>query len=687
MIIPDNNQINFIVMESVMKRRNVLGLDILPSRDAFYGVILDENGIKIWEGTLTRNELPKLITAYKVDRIAIDNIFELYPSQEEIISFLRKNKVRLIQVTGVPGRMKKLSQITAELGLWRGGKLSPRDAARLSAILAINGIGAEVSIFDDLTEIIISRTRSLGEGGQHQSKYARVIAAAIHSATKEVEDKLQKANIGYDIFRHEGDYGLKGAKILAYAPFSKVKNIIGEYHGSLFRVELRPVEHQRLIFLGHKRLTLSKRYVICGIDPGETVAIAILDLNGKPLKIISRKFMAVSEILEEIYELGKPIIIAADVPKIPQLIEFLASKTGAIIIKPQSTLSNVEKNNIVNELGYEISNVHERDALVAAFLAYNKYKPILQKIDKILSYFPLKLESDEIKKDVIFGLSIKEAIQKHFWKEINKIIELRSEKIHERKSAREKKLIDNINKLSKRLAKSYAERNKLLKKIDELRTEISLKDSEIRRLQDIIDRLQMKKRRISEEEIRRLGIIKLKELEEQNRSLKALIRKLRAEINFLQNVINNLQKIVMKGPDEIVIKSLNALTMDDIELLEKTYLIIPEDVIIIHSWERASQKALRYLKKKGVNIIIALDEPPKSIVEESKKIEVNILYLEDFEDIDLSGDVIIISKEVLSKALRRAARREMSDIDAMYDYLEEIVTDLRKRKISREKVE
>ena len=48
----------------------------------------------------------------------------------------------------------------------------------------------------------------------------------------------------------------------------------------------------------------SKPWLIVGIDPGTTVAYAILDLNGTVIKTLSKKELDLSSLITEIIKLG-----------------------------------------------------------------------------------------------------------------------------------------------------------------------------------------------------------------------------------------------------------------------------------------------------------------------------------------------------------------------------------------------
>lgn len=65
----------------------------------------------------------------------------------------------------------------------------------------------------------------------------------------------------------------------------------------------------------------AKNPIIVGFDPGLTVGLAILDLNGNLLFLDSFKEISKSEIITKIMELGRAILIATDVENPPKAVK------------------------------------------------------------------------------------------------------------------------------------------------------------------------------------------------------------------------------------------------------------------------------------------------------------------------------------------------------------------------------
>lgn len=63
------------------------------------------------------------------------------------------------------------------------------------------------------------------------------------------------------------------------------------------------------------------RYLIVGMNPGIQAAIATLDLDRNLLALSSSRQMAMSDVIEAIYRVGKPLVIASDVHEMPFSVE------------------------------------------------------------------------------------------------------------------------------------------------------------------------------------------------------------------------------------------------------------------------------------------------------------------------------------------------------------------------------
>ncbi|MGC8647849.1 MAG: DUF460 domain-containing protein [Candidatus Micrarchaeia archaeon] len=148
-----------------------------------------------------------------------------------------------------------------------------------------------------------------------------------------------------------------------------------------------------------------KIYIIVGIDPGKTVGIACIDLEGRVL-LLSHKYFASEEwIIWQINQVGTPVIIASDKPEHSSLVDKTNAAFNSRLFYPQRVLRAYEKRELSK--GLNIKNVHERDAYVAAKKAFNTYKSKFMQIDSSVE----AQRRDEIKAKVIKKFSISEALE------------------------------------------------------------------------------------------------------------------------------------------------------------------------------------------------------------------------------------------------------------------------------------
>jgi len=130
----------------------------------------------------------------------------------------------------------------------------------------------------------------------------------------------------------------------------------------------------------YKLIGDSIRPIICGIDPGATVGLAFLDLDGKVLDIGSGKNLSVNDIIWEIGQRGDLLILASDRYPLPRTVKKISAAFQCKVYYPEEPLSKREKEELTR--GYRNLNNHERDALAAALKAYNFFSHKLRQIKK-----------------------------------------------------------------------------------------------------------------------------------------------------------------------------------------------------------------------------------------------------------------------------------------------------------------
>lgn len=121
-------------------------------------------------------------------------------------------------------------------------------------------------------------------------------------------------------------------------------------------------------------------YIIAGIDPGSTVGIALLDLNGGKLGTYSFSG-GLSEAVRTIERHGTPSIIACDVTPVPDMVARAASYFSCRLYVPQRQIREDDKRKVAS--GALTQNAHERDAYTAAVYAYRASANRLRQIDAL----------------------------------------------------------------------------------------------------------------------------------------------------------------------------------------------------------------------------------------------------------------------------------------------------------------
>lgn len=331
---------------------------------------------------------------------------------------------------------------------------------------------------------------------------------------------------------------------------------------------------------------MNERLLIVGIDPGTTVAFAALDLDGNIIKLFSQKEFPLSSLIEQIIELGKPILVGCDVSPGPTFVEKFATKTGARLIDPETDLAVEEKKSLVKKFESKIENNHQRDALSSALYAYKIFSPLLEKIDRVLKkekkeHLSQKVKELLLKKEISIKASI-DIIEKPSVPEVKIIKRVIEEKLHSKKDfldlydklkKKEKEIIllNNLNRELKKQAKeSQNKLNFLLRKIPKPSKRIKQK-------------LSFKEKRIDFFAI---------ELEKQ----KLKVQDLKKEIDDLNQFISNLN-------NNFLLKKIDNLGYNEFEAKNKKLNIQKNDILIVNDLDIYSQKIIDLLKNKNIIIL------------------------------------------------------------------------------------
>ena len=381
----------------------IFGVDIVKgssrSREAPRYALVVLNGEIERYPSISRFKLLRMIRQYRPDVLAVDSVQELAPNRKELIAFLRRlpPEVRLVQVTG-----NEHQQPLTRLGKERGiafNPLVPEEEAFACACLAAMGVGYVVSVFEDRTVIKVSRARSPGRGGWSQNRYRRKVQGKVREKVREIEQKLRGTD--YELRLTEGFGGLVNGTFVVNSRRADLG-----LHSSReedVQVTVTSVEKDKIEYVPLERK--GREHLIVGVDPGTTIAVAALNLDGELKGLMSSRVMSVPDVVGYIREKGKPVVIATDVVPPPATVEKIKRSFKATLFVPNERIAVDEKVKLAQPYGY--ANDHERDALAAAVKAYNAYKNKFAQIDrKTPSHM-----ADDVKAMAIGGKAIDAAIE------------------------------------------------------------------------------------------------------------------------------------------------------------------------------------------------------------------------------------------------------------------------------------
>lgn len=598
--------------------------------------------LNVKEGDVThhtmvrRHKILRMVHQDRPSIIAVDNVFELAANKKELIHFLERlpKNVKLVQVTGGL-HQKPLVRLAREHGM-TFNQFNPNEEAEVCAHLANLGVGCEVSLFEDVTKIKVSRARSLGRGGWSQNRYRRKVHGAVKVKSREVESILQKAaKNGEFTYTSKIVEGFGGYVRCEFTVNTRRDNVpIYRSTNADFQVNIKGVERDKIKYIPLKMP--KRRFTIVGIDPGTTVGVAILSLDGELLLLKSSRGMSHDEVVKLIAEYGKPVIVATDVIPTPAAVEKIRRRFNAIIGTPATQFRADEKITLSRPFGY--SNDHERDALAAALYTFKNYKNVFSRIEKKV---PQNVDIDQVRSNVIRGDSIEEAIEKVV--SASKGLAT-SGVVHEKvtenatdEDAQRTKMIENLKqkKIQIRHLQEY---------VLELKTDVSSKDAKIKKLQSKIG----KNKREAYKKIR--TNIELQIRDNKISILKVDLNGTKKALNSARNQIKKLKqirKMEIKG-EGIPVKIISSFTKEAIERTAEMYGIKRGDVVYLEDPSGGGTTAASILIDAGVRAVIVSDE--LSHVASDSFFEGNIPVLSGIH-IQRVEDFAIVDPEMLNSAI------------------------------------
>ncbi len=668
-----------------------VGADILPqstvSSGTHYAVcVYDATNKKIIQKYEKAN-LQKLIGIVKSSQatyFASDNIYELVksPSQIPHLCLQLLPITKLVQVTGSPMHgFTSLPRLMKQNGLDVSGKLSPLAAAEACAILSSRKLGYIIEPFEDETKIIVSRSRSKGPGGWSQKRYGRSMDTSVNQEAKKIERILIEQHFDFDKRASRSKFGAQKVVFSVYTPIAEISKLVKKQRGELCQVQINPVNKERVEFIPLSQQIKKKsslRRLIVGIDPGLTVGLSIMDLNGKILKIKSIREASRGQVIREITQYGKPSLVCVDVYPYPGYVEKVASTLNARLYTPRSVMTVAEKNEIARKLamqhGIIIRNAHQRDALASAYKGYNRFKDEFENIERKFRDQYDKSLRDEIKDFIVKGKSITEAIN-----DIDQSL------------AEEKPIVKKQVKPETEIV-TPPDVSKLQKQIDDIQEQLDWERNkntelytELKNLEEAIEKMQMRLdegRTEYSEQIQREKAYIIKE--NQISHLQEKIKHLETEIDHSADLIADLKRVawLRGGKGWFPLKVIRKFTQEEIEKTANNYTLGPGDIVLIlDTTGGGAQTADKLLSHRIKAIIGNIDQFSYNAKKQLSESQIPLVNSEEVEIIRID-EIAVIKEDTLNKLIGEA-RSEIDIIvtEKKETFLDSLVDEYRRERV------
>ncbi len=558
--------------------------DVRGDSPSYALVVYD--GEEMDRDVVSYRKLRRLIERDEPTFVATDNMYELAADKNALVNFLGSlpDETRLVQVTGAE-RPEPLSRVASRHGVPYGKK--PMREAEAAARLAAMNVGQEVSAFSDTTRVKVSRGRSTGKGGWSADRYTRRIHGSVKEHSRKVESELRSAGLDYE---------------------REVTEKYGGYSNATFDVEARPsdipvssrrsgdtrVEVERLRRDGIEFEPLAKRrdHVIVGIDPGTTTAVAMTDLDGTLLDVLSTRTADTADVIEWIIERGRPVIVAADVTPMPETVEKFRRSFDAAGWTPERDLPVDEKQHRTREDGYD--NDHQRDAMAAAFFAFDSHE---DQFDRIARKVPPGMSRGEVTARVVANDESVESVLRDL-SDDPEPEEEESEHTVRELSAEEKR-IKQLESQVERLQSHTTELNETVEERDERIEELETELSDTRRE----ERQNARERRDISRLLRENNRLE-DELDDRDDKIEELEGKLARLKKLWKLDHSNFSDVSEKQAGLVAVKPVAKFTNDAIDAAHESYGLAEGDVVYLRDASGAGRSTAERLADIGPRVVL-----------------------------------------------------------------------------------
>lgn len=412
----------------------------------------------------------------------------------------------------------------------------------------------------------------------------------------------------------------------------------------------------------------TKKWTIVGLDPGLTVGMAILDLNGNIIVLKSFKEASFSLLIREIIKHGRTAIVATDVYPPPKMVKKLSTSLNSKIHSPPKVMTIESKNEMVDEFvrlnssNFSPNNAHQRDALAAAIKTYKNYEKKFNQIDKRSEAEELSYEEvEEIKYLFINGTPITKAfkileesknlpvIESNF----NDLI-LNNELLNnsENDDLDSDASIIKLKKILKRqetqiknqeaIIKSLRDKNKLLKnKVQKQKRELYKAKFKLEKVhQDYSDEILLEKQVASK-------ITIINKIKDSLNKEKALRKELEEKLKAIDEV-----KSIEITDEDVPVKIIKSFTREGINESHQQWNIRKGDVVFLSNSGGGGSQTASLLAQFDLRAIIFSDKMPHQAREVLEDEEIPLIKSSSIE-IEFSENLARVKSESLNNEIKK----------------------------------
>ena len=288
-----------------------------------------------------------------------------------------------------------------------------------------------------------------------------------------------------------------------------------------------------------------------------------------------------SSVIEALYRVGKPLVIASDVQEMPYSVEKIRRAFSAVAYTPRQDTSVDSK--LALTAGHPYENVHERDALAAALDANLQYQ---HKFRNLIKRVPPGHDLDEVRARVIRGQALDQVlVDLHAVVPVTPAEEAPAAPVQARHDERVRVLDGIVKRL-----RTY---------VAELQEEIKAKEYEIHRLQARLRNMNDRR----DEQIAKDG-----EVAKRDAIIQSLKKRLRKEERHGRTLAKRVERIrtfaeLSVDGAALPVKVLEALTKEGLRRFMDDTGISEGDVIYVQrtgGWGRSVVRDLADLRIRAL---------------------------------------------------------------------------------------